>query len=320
MRGDTAVPSSPPTEHARLASRPTNEQHATDAEAADVVAAHGRNFLLRPCTAPAERLAAVARARRTDCVVGDRVVYRRLNQDQAVIERVLPRRNQVARSDAFRTKVIAANVDQAGVVVSGEPPFDEALLIRVLVALEAEGIGCLIVASKLDVAAARAAIAPRLAVYRSLGYPVVETAAAKSPPLLGELPAHLRGKRTLLLGESGMGKSTLLNALVPGADRQTAAISAALAAGRHTTTDTRAFELPEGGWLLDSPGFQTFEVRHLSRWQVVHAMPEFRPLLGHCRFNDCSQVVYPGCAIREAVREGSVYPLRYKLFTGIATA
>ncbi len=85
MRGDTAVPSSPPTEHARLASRPTNEQHATDAEAADVVAAHGRNFLLRPCTAPAERLAAVARARRTDCVVGDRVGYRRLNHDQAVI-------------------------------------------------------------------------------------------------------------------------------------------------------------------------------------------------------------------------------------------
>lgn len=287
---------------------------------ADVVAAHGRNFLLRPREAPAERLAAVVRARRTDCVVGDQVTYRRLNQHQAVIEHVMPRRNQVARSDAFRTKVIAANVDQAGVVVSGEPPFDEALLIRVLVALEAEGIGCLVVASKLDLDAARAAIAPRLAVYRRLGYPVIETAAAASPPLLGDLPARVRGRTTLLLGESGMGKSTLLNALVPGAERQTAAISAALAAGRHTTTDTRAFELPEGGWLLDSPGFQTFEVMHLTRWQVAHAMAEFRPLLGSCRFNDCSHVADPGCAIREAAQDGRIDPLRYKLFTGIASA
>ncbi len=285
-----------------------------------MVAAHGRNFLLRPRTAPDDRLAAVVRARRTDCVVGDQVAYRRLSQDQAVIERVLPRMNRVARSDAFRTKVIAANVDQAGVVVSGEPPFDEALLLRVLVALEAEAIGCLIVASKLDLETARAAVAPRLAVYRDLGYPVIETAAAGSPPVLGELPARVRGKRTLLLGESGMGKSTLVNALVPGAARQTAAISAALAAGRHTTTDTRAFELPEGGWLLDSPGFQTFEVMHLTRWQVAHAMPEFRPLLGRCRFNDCSHAADPGCAIREAAQDGRIDPLRYKLFTGIATA
>ena len=285
-----------------------------------MVAAHGRNFLLRPRAAPGERMAAVVRARRTDCVVGDEVAYRRLNRDQAVIERVLPRRNRVARSDAFRTKVIAANVDQAGVVVSGEPPFDEALLVRVLVALEAEGIGCLVVASKSDLAGARAAIAPRLAVYRGLGYPVIETAAAGPSPQLGELSARVRGRRTLLLGESGMGKSTLLNALVPGADRQTAAISAALAAGRHTTTDTRAFELPEGGWLLDSPGFQTFEVMHLTRWQVAHAMPEFRSLLGQCRFNDCSHGDDPGCAIRAAAQDGSIDPLRYKLFTGIATA
>ncbi len=296
------------------------DQQPGDPGTADVVAAHGRNFLLRPRATPAERLAAVVRARRTDCVVGDQVAFRRLNRDQAVIERVLPRRNQVARSDAYRTKVIAANVDQAGVVVSGEPPFDEALLVRVLLALEAERIGCLIIATKLDLAAARAAIAPRLAVYRGLGYPVIETAAAGSPPVLADLPARLRGRRTLLLGESGMGKSTLLNALVPGAERQTAAISAALAAGRHTTTDTRAFELPEGGWLLDSPGFQTFEVMHLTRWQAAHAMPEFRPLLGQCRFNDCSHVADPGCAIREAAQDARIDGLRYKLFTGIVTA
>jgi ribosome biogenesis GTPase len=303
-----------------LEPRPSREQPAEPGEAiADVVAAHGRNFLLRPREAGTGPLAAVVRARRTDCVVGDRVAFRRLNERQAVIERVLPRDNQVARSDAFRTKVIAANVDQAGVVLSGEPPFDEALLVRVLVALEAEGIDCLLVATKMDLPAARAVVTPRLAVYRAIGYPVVETAAGAVPPALADLPERVRGRRTLLLGESGMGKSTLVNALVPGAARQTAAISAALAAGRHTTTDTRAFELPEGGWLLDSPGFQTFEVAHLSRWQVAHGMPEFRPLLGQCRFNDCRHGADPGCAVRAAAEDGRIDPLRYKLFRGIAT-
>src|SRR5690606_41701401 len=119
-------------------------------------------------------------------------------------------------------------------------------------------------------------VTPRLAADRAIGCPVVETAAGAVPPALADLPERVRGRRTLLLGESGMGKSTLVNALVPGAARQTAAISAALAAGRHTTADTRAFELREGGWLLDSPGSQAFELMHLTRWPLAQAIPDFR--------------------------------------------
>ncbi len=292
---------------------------SAEPEVARVLAAYGRQFLLDP--GPGERpLRAVARGRRSDCVVGDRVTCRRLNDEQAIIEEVLPRANRVTRSDNFRSKTIAANVDLAGIVISGHPHFDEALLVRILIALEAEGIPSLLVVTKQDLALSRQAMAAREAVYRAAGYPVIGTAAKAQPESLQPLRERLLGKRTLLLGQSGMGKSTLVNALIPGVEQQTAAISEALASGRHTTTFTRAFELPAGGWIVDSPGFQTFEIAHLSRWQMMHAMPEFRPLLGQCRFNDCSHREEPGCAIRAAAGAGRIDALRYKLFTEIESS
>lgn len=286
---------------------------------ARVIAAYGRQFLLD--TGPGEpTLRAVARGRRSDCVVGDRVAWRRLNDEQAIIDEVLPRANQVTRSDNFRSKTIAANVDLAGVVISGHPRFDEALLVRILIALEAEDIPTVLVATKQDLDLSRQAVAAREAAYRAIGYPVIGTAAKAQPESLQPLRERLLGRRTLLLGQSGMGKSTLVNALIPGVEQQTAAISAALTSGRHTTTFTRAFELPQGGWIIDSPGFQTFEIAHLSRWQMGHAMPEFRPLLGRCRFNDCSHREEPGCSIRAAAEDGRVDTLRYKLFTEIQSS
>lgn len=284
---------------------------------ADVTAAYGRHFLVAPVAHPEQSLTAVIRARRSDCVVGDRVQIQTLPDGSAVIETIEPRRNQVTRSNDFRSKTIAANVDQAAVVISGHPMLDEALLMRVLIALDAEGIDTLLIATKADLPDARAVIQARGPLYESLGYPLITLSARADPASLHPLQQRLADRRTVLLGQSGMGKSTLLNALVPGADQQTREISDALASGRHTTTFTRAFILPEGGWLIDSPGFQTFEIAHLSRWQISHGMPEFRPLLGQCRFNDCSHGNEPGCAIRGAP---GIDPLRYRLFTELSPA
>ena len=102
---------------------------------------------------------------------------------------------------------------------------------------------------------------------------------------------------------------------MPTASQQTNEISTALSSGRHTTTFSRAFILPDGqSWLIDTPGFQQFELAHLSRWQLLHAMPEFRPYLGQCRFNDCQHHDEPGCAIRDAAERGDIDPHRYELF------
>jgi ribosome biogenesis GTPase len=161
-----------------------------------------------------------------------------------------------------------------------------------------------------------AAIELRLAVYESLGYPVVRIAAKAEPDATRErLRPLLGGRTTLLLGQSGMGKSTLVNLLVPDAALATQAISEALQTGRHTTTFTRAFDLAGGGRLIDSPGFQVFGLAHLSTSELEHGLREFEPLLGRCRFHNCTHRHEPGCAIRAAVASGAIDTRRFALYT-----
>lgn len=307
--------------------RRSRERHAgapparagVEAGNADVIAAHGRHFLIADDSG--QRHAAVPRGRQLDAVVGDRVRATATSADQMVIEQIVARRNVIRRSDRFRSKSIAANVDRALVVVSGEPRFDEALLIRVLIAAGAEGVEIGLIATKQDLQPAAAAIEDRLVAHEAIGYPVWRVAVnqtvaedSREARDFERLTATLANSRSLLLGQSGMGKSTLVNRLVPTAGQQTAAISHALNSGRHTTTDTRAFDLPGGGTLIDSPGFQTFEIEHLTHWEISHALPDFASRLGQCRFNDCLHLDEPGCVIRAACEAGGLDPLRYRLY------
>ena len=283
---------------------------------ATIIASHGRHFAVRT-DGEGQVLDAVTRGRKGSLAAGDRVRIQALGSGQAVIESVAPRRNIFQRSDAYRAKLLAANLDQAGVVIAAEPPFSEELLLRVLLAAEAEAVPIALIVNKHDLVAQRAAIEPRIAAYRALGYPIFDCSAGSAPEETRDsLQPWLCGKTTLLLGESGMGKSTLVNCLVPDAQLRTQAISQALASGRHTTTFTRMFQLPTqgGGAIIDSPGFQNFGLDHLSESQRVHAMPEFRPLLGQCRFHNCTHTEEPGCAIRAAVQSGDIDSVRYRLF------
>jgi ribosome biogenesis GTPase len=283
------------------------------ASRATVLAAYGRQFWLR--TDDGDHRTAVTRGRRADVVAGDRVAWRELGAGQAVIEDVLPRRNRLRRSDLHREKTLAANLDQAAVVVAGEPPFSEELLLRVLIAAEREGIACLLLATKADLPDALAAIEPRLALYERLGYPVHRIAATAHPDeTRAALAPVLAGRTTLLLGQSGMGKSTLVNLLVPGAALATRTISEALQTGKHTTTFTRAFDVDGGGLLIDSPGFQVFGLAHLSASELEHGMRDFQPRLGSCRYHNCSHRHEPGCAIRAALAAAEIDPRRYALY------
>ncbi len=296
---------------------------AAAVEPALITASYGRQFLVRPDTGGpdderAERVA-VTRGKRTHAGIGDRVIIRRVGPDQAVIESVQPRTSEVRRSDHWRSKLLAANVDQVGIVVAGDPPFSEELLLRILCACDTAGVPTALIANKSDLLQARAGIELRLAVYRALGLPVFDIAAGGDPQRAREiLRPWLAGRTTLLIGQSGMGKSTLVNTLVPNADLRTQAISTALASGKHTTTFSRLFDLPESAApdarIIDTPGFQSFGITHLSTSQLVHSMPEFAPLLGHCRFNDCAHRDEPGCALRAAARAGSIDPRRFDLY------
>lgn len=284
-----------------------------------MIAGFGRQLLVR--SDAGEQMNAVTRGRNAQVAVGDRVRIAVLGSGQAVIEAVEPRRNELKRSDAARTKRIAANVDQAGVVIAPHPPFSEELLLRVLLAARADAIPVALIVNKCDLREARAAIEDRIAVYRGLDYPVLECSARADPEgARALLRPWLAGRSTLLLGQSGMGKSTLVNCLVPDAGLRTREISEALGSGRHTTTFTRMFELPgaAGATIIDSPGFQSFGLEHLSESQRAHAMPEFVPLLGRCRFHNCTHRDEPGCEIRAAAADGRIDALRYRLFARIA--
>lgn len=281
-----------------------------------VIAAHGRHYLVAPEDG-SPMLQCFPRGKRSEVAVGDRVIYEPTSADQGVIVEIGERRNLLYRSDQYKSKLFAANLDQLLIVLATEPHFSEDLLGRALVAAEANELKPLIVLNKIDVTGALAGARKRLEPYRALGYTVVEVSIRTQPdaarPALLE---HLQGHSTLLLGQSGMGKSTLVNLLIPNAEVATREISTALNSGRHTTTFTRLYPLPgaDGGALIDSPGFQEFGLHHLTEGRLERAFPEFRPLLPNCRFYNCHHLQEPGCAILEAVADGRIRRERHALY------
>ncbi|SAK48217.1 ribosome-associated GTPase [Caballeronia glebae] len=279
-----------------------------------VIAAHGRHYLVTPEDGGA-MLQCFPRGKKSELAVGDRVVYEQSSADQGVIVEIGERRNLLYRSDQFKSKLFAANLDQLLIVLGTEPHFSEDLLGRALISAEAHGLESLIVLNKIDVESALAPARARLAPYRELGYTVIELSAKMAPgEVHPQLDARLKDRATILLGQSGMGKSTLVNLLVPDADAATREISSALNSGRHTTTFTRLYDLPGGGALIDSPGFQEFGLHHLSEGQLERAFADFRPYLGHCRFYNCHHLHEPGCAVLEAVDAGKIRPARHALY------
>ncbi len=281
--------------------------------AGTVVAAFGRHYEVE--LADGRRLLGIPLGKKSPYAVGDIVDIEDAGKDQVRILRHQPRTSLLYRSDAYRQKLIAANATQLVLVVATEPAFSDELLSRALVAAEHEGLRSDIVLNKCDLAsrlsAARAALAP----FAALGYAIVELSA-----LLDAAPLRpcLAGETSVLVGQSGMGKSTLVNALVPGAAAATREISSALDSGKHTTTHARLYDLPDGGRIVDSPGLQEFGLAHLARGEIEYGFVEFRPLLGRCRFRDCRHADEPDCAIRHAIADGSVDGRRHQHFLQLA--
>ena len=296
-----------------MARRPQPVEAAQPVLRARVVAAFGRHFLADD--GGAEPRACIVRGRRSDVACGDWVMLQ--PGDPATIERVLPRRNALWREDAWRSKVFAANLDLLLVVTAAQPTPNLDLVGRALIAAGAEDIDCLLVLNKCELPQT-AELRRRLRPLEQCGYPVLELSALGAPQHAVEaLRPWLAGRTSMLIGASGVGKSTLANALLPGINASTGALSEALNSGRHTTTSTRLWKLPgmpAASALLDSPGFQAFGLQHLSVTQLQHALPELAQRNGRCRFQNCTHREEPGCVVREAVTAGEIDPERYALY------
>jgi ribosome biogenesis GTPase len=277
-----------------------------------VVAAHGKHCQVE--LADGRRISCVTRGKKTGIACGDHVEIKLTADDQGVIERIAPRTALLYRSDLYREKIIAANVDQIVIVVAAVPSFYEELINRCLVAAETAGIRALIVLNKTDLPETAAARVT-LALYETLGYPLLPLCARQE---VAPLKAHLLNHTSVLVGQSGMGKSTLINALLPDAHIREGDISAALDSGKHTTTEATLYHLDRDSHIIDSPGLQEFGLHHVQAEDIAQAFIEFRPYLGQCRFHNCRHLVEPDCALDAAALSGAINPRRLKVYRALA--
>jgi len=274
---------------------------------ARVSAVHGRHYRVE--SDDGQRYECVTRGKKGGIACGDEVEISLTSPGHGAIERILDRRNLLYRSDRFRSKLLAANVDHVFVVLAAVPTPDFDLMNRCLVACDAAGIPATLVLNKADLPESEGLLA-RLARYPTLGHPVIKLSALSD---CSPLARALAGT-SILIGASGVGKSTLINALVPEAEIATQAISEALDSGRHTTTHTRLYHLGHGAAIIDSPGMQEFGLAHLDSTQLPGAFPEFAQHIGQCRFYNCRHLKEPGCAILDAVAHGGIMEGRWRVY------
>ena len=249
---------------------------------------------------------------------GDHVVVERADGQSTVVTEILARTNEFARANARQQKqVIAANLDQVLIVIAAAPEPSTDLVERYLVAVHSLGIRPVIVLNKCELMgeADLAAKSPihHLDDYRELGYDVLATSCKGTPGVDAMLPV-LGGKTSILVGQSGVGKSSLVNVLLPDLDLQTGALSRVTGKGIHTTTTTIMYNLPFGGRLIDSPGVWEYGLWQMEQPELDGGFVEFHPFLGHCRFNDCRHAGEPDCAVAEAVNSGSIRKWRYESY------
>jgi ribosome biogenesis GTPase len=262
------------------------------------------------------------RANLEGLVTGDRVVWCE-GDPMGVVVAQRDRHSVLSRPDPYgKLKPVAANIDQILLVIAPFPEPHANLIDRYLVAAEVVGIEPVILLNKMDLlatdSARQAAMDALLAIYPALGYRVLRTSIKDSG--LAELHGALRARTSVFVGQSGVGKSSLVNVLLPSADIRVGALSENTQKGTHTTTTALLLHLNCGGTLIDSPGIREFGLWHMSREQVEQGFREFRPFLGSCKFRDCQHEHEPGCAILEATRSGVLSATRVDSYRRIVAS
>lgn len=252
--------------------------------------------------------------------VGDRVDFElELSEQTGVITHLEPRRNYIIRRSvnlSKQTQILGANLDQAVLVVTlASPPTSLGFIDRFLVTAEAYSIPAVLIFNKLDLFSeeGKLILAEYKAIYERIGYPCYDVSALEGTHI-DILEVVLKDKVTLVSGHSGVGKSTLINRIVPGVQLRTGQISDWSDKGKHTTTFAEMIDLPFGGKLIDTPGIRELGIVDIEQDELSHYFPEMRGYLNKCRFNNCRHINEPGCVVMEAVEYGDIEPSRYESY------
>ena len=241
-------------------------------------------------------------------VAGDQVVFQAISDDEGVVTALLPRENELRRSE----KLIASNVDELYLVVATEPHYQFELIDRYLIMAENAGLPIELIVNKIELDDLEQ-IKSDFAMYERIGYPV-NYISVKQNIGIQELQQRLVDQTNIFLGQSGVGKSSLINALIPDLNLRVNAISDKSKLGKHTTTNTTLYHIPSGGDLIDSPGVREFQLENLSEREILSGFKEFQAYLGRCKFRNCAHVNEPNCAIKGALEAGEIHPKRYESY------
>lgn len=279
-----------------------------------VVARHGSNLAVED--AAGQIFHCVSRRHIGELVCGDQVIWVPTDAGMGFVTTLEPRHSLLSRTDgAGRNKPLAANLSQMAIVVAPEPAPAGDLIDHYLIIAEHIGVQALLLCNKSDLpdTASSQPLLERLSSYRRLDYPVLQV-SARDPNTLEPLRATLRDQVSMLVGQSGVGKSSITQALLPDQEVRIGQLSRATGLGRHTTSTASCYRLPGGGHLIDSPGVRSFRLPSLSQTELEQGFREFRPHLGHCRFANCRHDAEPDCTIRAAVDAGEIAPERWEAF------
>jgi ribosome biogenesis GTPase / thiamine phosphate phosphatase len=246
------------------------------------------------------------------------------NQETGVIHDIVLRDNYIIRKSTRKqhfSHILASNLDQAFLIITvRDPRTSLGFIDRFLVSTESFRIPAFILVNKMDAIRKEKDfeyLQTIREIYEPLGYPVIEISALSREEVTEKLASFLAGKTTLLAGHSGVGKSTLLNQLVPSANQATRAVSGFTSKGVHTTTFAEMFPIGNGGYLIDTPGIKEFGILDVDNQELSHYFVELRGYLGQCKYNNCQHVNEPGCKVLEMLEQGYIHPYRYESYLKI---
>lgn len=243
-------------------------------------------------------------------VAGDRVLFQKTKHDDAIVTAIYPRESELKRQD----KLIAANIDQLWLVVALEPHYEYELIDRYLIMAENSSLPIGIIVNKIELSKNKTY--SDFKHYKSLGYDV-HFLSVKNETNLEKFKNQLINKSHIFLGQSGVGKSSLINSLIPDLELRVNEISNKSKLGKHTTTNTTIYHIPSGGDLIDSPGVREFQLDSLSEVEIKSGFKEFKALSEECRFRDCKHINEPNCAIKDALNKGDINTNRYQSYLNI---